>query len=146
MTSRCGRHVPTTSITAKRTAPQLFERILDSNLYINGRYILQPEIFDLLADQKSGAGNEIQLTDSMLRLATQQNFYGFHYQGQTFDCGSIPGFVAANIAYGLMHKDINNAVRAELEKMFGTAHVETPSIEADIKVGRRSSDVVSTSA
>ena len=51
-----------------------------SNLYINGRYILQPEIFAILEKQERGAGNEIQLTDGMLKLEKQQAFYGYHYQ------------------------------------------------------------------
>ncbi|MBX4379032.1 UTP--glucose-1-phosphate uridylyltransferase, partial [Mycobacterium tuberculosis] len=59
---------------AKGTAP--------SNLYINGRYILQPEIFDILEHQERGAGNEIQLTDGMLKLAKEQDFFGYHFQGR----------------------------------------------------------------
>ena len=47
-----------------------------SNLIITGRYILQPEIFDVLASQNRGAGGEIQLTDAMIELAKKQSFYG----------------------------------------------------------------------
>ena len=47
-----------------------------SNLIITGRYILQPEIFDILAAEKRGAGGEIQLTDAMIELARTQPFYG----------------------------------------------------------------------
>jgi UTP--glucose-1-phosphate uridylyltransferase len=78
----------------------------ESNLYINGRYILQPEIFDLLSKQERGAGNEIQLTDSMLKLKKDQPFYGYHYQGRTFDCGSPQGFVEANVAFALYREDL----------------------------------------
>ncbi len=77
-----------------------------SNLYINGRYILQPEIFPLLEAQERGAGGEIQLTDAMLKLMTDQAFYGFHYRGRTFDCGSREGFVEANVAFALWRPDI----------------------------------------
>ena len=77
-----------------------------SNLYINGRYILQPEIFDILEQQERGAGNEIQLTDGMLKLEKEQGFYGFHYQGRTFDCGSPEGFIEANVAFALARPDI----------------------------------------
>src|SRR6267154_2223039 len=52
-----------------------------SNLIITGRYILQPEIFDILEKQERGAGGEIQLTDAMSRLAQQQPFYGFKFAG-----------------------------------------------------------------
>lgn len=77
-----------------------------SNLYINGRYILQPEIFPLLEAQERGAGGEIQLTDAMLKMMTDQAFYGFHYRGRTFDCGSREGFVEANVAFALWRPDI----------------------------------------
>jgi len=91
---------------AKGTAP--------SNLYINGRYILQPEIFQLLEDQKPGAGNEIQLTDAMLKLANGQPFYGHTFKGETFDCGSKSGFVLANLAFGLEDLEIAEEVRTYL--------------------------------
>ena len=77
-----------------------------SNLYINGRYILQPEIFSILEKQERGAGNEIQLTDGMLKLEKEQGFYGYHYQGRTFDCGSPEGFVEANVAFALARSDL----------------------------------------
>lgn len=78
-----------------------------SNFFINGRYILQPEIFSILESQEKGAGNEIQLTDAMLKLRQRQSFYGYHYQGRTFDCGSPEGFIEANVAFALWRKDIN---------------------------------------
>ena len=78
-----------------------------SNLYINGRYILQPEIFSILEKQERGAGNEIQLTDGMLKLEKSQGFFGYHYQGRTFDCGSPEGFVEANVAFALARSDLS---------------------------------------
>jgi len=88
-----------------------------SNLFINGRYILQPEIFDILEEQKPGAGNEIQLTDAMLTLKDQQAFYGHVFKGQTFDCGSKAGFIEANIAYALDDEDISAQIRKMLNAM-----------------------------
>jgi UTP--glucose-1-phosphate uridylyltransferase len=90
-----------------------------SNLIITGRYILQPEIFDILAKQERGAGGEIQLTDAMSRLSQQQPFYGFKFAGQRFDCGSKVGFLAANVAYALARADIAPAVRAEIKRLLG---------------------------
>jgi UTP--glucose-1-phosphate uridylyltransferase len=90
-----------------------------SNLIITGRYILQPEIFDILANQARGAGGEIQLTDAMIRLAEQQPFYGFKFEGRSFDCGSKIGFLAANIAYALARDDIAPALRAEIKTLLG---------------------------
>jgi UTP--glucose-1-phosphate uridylyltransferase len=86
-----------------------------SNLYINGRYILQPEIFRVLEGQERGAGNEIQLTDAMLKLEKQQPFFGYHYQGRTFDCGSPEGFIEANVAFALWRADLHGKMSATIE-------------------------------
>jgi UTP--glucose-1-phosphate uridylyltransferase len=88
-----------------------------SNLYINGRYILQPEIFGLLEKQERGAGNEIQLTDAMLKLQQEQPFYGYHFRGRTFDCGSPEGFVEANVAFALWRPDIHDKVADTIRKL-----------------------------
>lgn len=88
-----------------------------TNLYINGRYILQPEIFGLLENQETGAGGEIQLTDAMLTLMGQQDFFGVEYKGQTYDCGSKAGFLAANIAYAMDNPELAAEVRPLLEKL-----------------------------
>ena len=90
-----------------------------SNLIITGRYILQPEIFDILATEKRGAGDEIQLTDAMIELARTQPFYALEFEGRSFDCGSKVGFLAANIAYALERSDIAPAMRAELKRLLG---------------------------
>jgi UTP--glucose-1-phosphate uridylyltransferase len=88
-----------------------------SNLYISGRYILQPEIFEVLSTQEPGAGGEIQITDAMKRLAETQRFTGFRYRGKTYDCGSKIGFLAANVAYALSRPDIEPEFRAELNSL-----------------------------
>jgi len=90
-----------------------------SSLIITGRYILQPEIFNILADQTRGAGGEIQITDAMIRLARKQPFYGLKFEGRSFDCGSKIGFLAANIAYALERDDIAPALRAEIKSLLG---------------------------
>jgi UTP--glucose-1-phosphate uridylyltransferase len=90
-----------------------------SNLIITGRYILQPEIFDILSDQTRGTGGEIQLTDAMIRLAQVQRFLGLKFDGKSFDCGSKIGFLAANVAYALARKDIAPGFRAELARILG---------------------------
>ena len=90
-----------------------------SNLIITGRYILQPEIFDILAAEKRGAGGEIQLTDAMIELARRQPFYGLEFEGRSFDCGSKVGFLAANVAYALERADLAPAVRAEIRRLLG---------------------------
>jgi UTP--glucose-1-phosphate uridylyltransferase len=88
-----------------------------SNLYINGRYILQPGIFEHLALQQRGAGNEIQLTDAMIALAKTQPFYASRFRGRTFDCGSKIGFLAANMAFALDRPDLREALIDEIDTL-----------------------------
>jgi len=74
-----------------------------SNLAIIGRYILTPDIFDVLRNTPSGAGGEVQITDALQTQATQGNVIAYRFHGQRFDCGSIDGFVAAtNFFYNRM--------------------------------------------
>nr|WP_321456255.1 UTP--glucose-1-phosphate uridylyltransferase GalU [uncultured Cohaesibacter sp.] len=91
-----------------------------SNLILSGRYILQPEIFDYLKEQQPGSGNEIQLTDAMIRLNNDQPFNGMIYEGETYDCGSKSGFLMANVAFGMERDDIApnvaSTIRAIIEK------------------------------
>lgn len=96
---------------AKGTAP--------SNLSITGRYILQPEIFKILETQERGAGGEIQLTDAMIGLARTQKFYGVEFEGERHDCGSKPGFLRANIAYGMKRPELRDGLIAEMRKYLG---------------------------
>lgn len=84
--------------------------VAPSNFYINGRYVLQPEVFDLLGTQERGAGNEIQLTDAMKRLAENQPFHAHPFDGRMFDCGSKEGFIQANVAFALGRSDIRDLV------------------------------------
>ncbi len=91
--------------------------VAPSNLFINGRYILQPEIFRILETQERGAGNEIQLTDAMRALAADQPFFGYRFDGKTYDCGSREGFILANIAFALGRDDIRPLVLAGLRQL-----------------------------
>ena len=89
-----------------------------SNLIVSGRYILQPEIFDLLATQERGAGGEIQLTDAMFRLMETQVFHALEYDGTTYDCGDKIGLLRANVALALKRADLGEAARAALAPYF----------------------------
>jgi UTP--glucose-1-phosphate uridylyltransferase len=91
-----------------------------SNHYINGRYVLQPEIFEILGTQARGAGNEIQLTDAMVRLSQSQKFYASPFEGRMFDCGSKDGFIQANVAFALAREDIRDLVLAPIEEMIAS--------------------------
>jgi UTP--glucose-1-phosphate uridylyltransferase len=86
-----------------------------SNLFISGRYILQPEIFNILETQERGAGGEIQLTDGMFNLMKTQDFHALEYEGTTFDCGDKIGLLRANVAFALSRPDLADAARAAIK-------------------------------
>ena len=88
-----------------------------SNLFISGRYILQPEIFKLLAAQQKGAGGEIQLTDAMARLMAVESFHALEYDGVTYDCGDKIGLLRANVAFALQRPDLGAEARAAILKL-----------------------------
>ena len=90
-----------------------------SNLFISGRYILQPEIFGLLGAHSKGAGGEIQLTDAMVKLMKTQPFHALEYEGTTYDCGDKIGLLRANIAYALKRPDLARAARAAIIELLG---------------------------
>ncbi|MCK4875286.1 MAG: UTP--glucose-1-phosphate uridylyltransferase, partial [Sulfurimonas sp.] len=66
-----------------------------SNLGIIGRYILTPDIFDIIRETKPGKGGEIQITDALLTQAKQGRVIAYKFKGKRFDCGSVDGFVEA---------------------------------------------------
>jgi UTP--glucose-1-phosphate uridylyltransferase len=98
---------------AKGTAP--------SNLIISGRYVLEPQIFDILENVEKGAGGEIQLTDGMKKLAEAQQFFGVRFDGRTCDTGSKLGFLMANVHFALAREDIAPSFKAELKKVFANS-------------------------
>jgi UTP--glucose-1-phosphate uridylyltransferase len=86
-----------------------------SNLAIVGRYILQPEVLDILDEGKKGAGGEIQLTDAMAQLIGKQAFHAWTFDGVRHDCGEKAGFIQANVALALEREDIGPAIRDYLK-------------------------------
>ena len=89
-----------------------------SNLHITGRYILEPEIFDLLARQERGTGGEIQLTDAMIAMwKSGRPYFAVRFDGKIYDCGTKLGFLLANVAYALERDDLAPALKAELSKL-----------------------------
>lgn len=91
---------------ARGTAP--------SNLYINGRYILQPDIFHILATQERGAGGEIQITDGMRKLMGRQPFHGLEFAGRVYDCGDKIGYLRATAALALANGEFGAEAIAAL--------------------------------
>jgi len=88
-----------------------------SNLFISGRYILQPDIFEILETQERGAGGEIQLTDGMANLMAKQDFHALEYEGVTYDCGDKIGLLRANVAFALRRPDLADAARQAIQQL-----------------------------
>lgn len=88
-----------------------------STLSIIGRYVLQPEIFDILDRKERGAGGEIQLTDAMAKLIGRQPFHGLRFEGTRYDCGNKLGFLQANVAYALARDDLRPGLSAWLKTL-----------------------------
>jgi UTP--glucose-1-phosphate uridylyltransferase len=100
-----------------------------STLSIIGRYILQPDIFAILDKQESGAGGEIQLTDAINKMIGEKDVYGYRFDGVRYDCGSLAGFVAANVAYALEREDISGFMAKELKEVFDRREKAVRSFE-----------------
>ena len=88
-----------------------------SNLFISGRYILQPEIFETLQTQERGAGGEIQLTDAMSKLMKSQDFHALEYDGTTYDCGDKIGLLRANVAFALRRPELAESARKAIQAL-----------------------------
>lgn len=86
-----------------------------SNLAIIGRYILEPEIFDILENTGKGVGGEIQLTDALQTLAQQQEIYSFIYDGKLYDVGDKLGFLEATIDFALKNEELSQSFRRLLK-------------------------------
>lgn len=81
-----------------------------SQLAVLGRYVLTPEIFELLETQGKGAGGEIQLTDAIKRLLDRQAVYAYDFEGMRYDVGDKFGFIKATIDFALDREDLHDQV------------------------------------
>jgi UTP--glucose-1-phosphate uridylyltransferase len=88
-----------------------------SNLAVIGRYVLPPDIFDILEKVKPGAGGEIQLTDGLAVLAQQGRLVGVRFKGQRHDAGDRLGYLQANIAYALKRPELREGLLAYLREV-----------------------------
>jgi UTP--glucose-1-phosphate uridylyltransferase len=89
----------------------------DSNLAIIGRYILQPDIFDLLEKTTPGHGGEIQLTDALLALTRKRSMYAYEFEGTRYDAGDKLGYLKAILAFALRHPTLKDAFKAHLKEV-----------------------------
>jgi UTP--glucose-1-phosphate uridylyltransferase len=88
-----------------------------SSLGIVGRYILTPEIFEVIEATKPGSQGEVQLTDAASLLLQTQSIYALEFEGRRFDAGSPAGWLEAQMALGLKNPDFGDALREKLRRM-----------------------------
>jgi UTP--glucose-1-phosphate uridylyltransferase len=91
-----------------------------SELAIIGRYLLAPEIFQILERAKPGVGGEIQLTDALLELGRRRSLYGYEFEGTRHDMGDRLGFLTAQLAHGLRHPQLADKLRSYLNSVIST--------------------------
>ncbi len=85
--------------------------VAPSRMGVAGRYILTPAIFEHIRRQATGVGGEIQLTDGISSLLTEETVYALQYQGKRYDCGSKEGFLEATVELALQHPDVGEHFR-----------------------------------
>lgn len=90
-----------------------------SNLAVLGRYILEPEILELLEKTEPGAGGEIQLTDAICELAKTKAVYAYHFQGRRYDIGDKEGFLEATVEQALKRPELRDEFLAYLSRTVG---------------------------
>lgn len=88
-----------------------------SRLGVAGRYILTPAVFEQIRSQPRGVGNEIQLTDGIAGLLSQEKVYAYQYEGKRYDCGSKEGFLEANVELALQHSQVGDWFRDYLRQL-----------------------------
>lgn len=88
-----------------------------SELAILGRYIIEPEIFEILRETQPGAGGEIQLTDALRELARRKPMYAYHFEGKRYDVGDKLGYLEATVEFALKREDLSPAFREYLKRI-----------------------------
>lgn len=88
-----------------------------TNIAILGRYIITPEIFDILEHTQKGVGGEIQLTDGLKKLASMQDMYAYIFDGRRYDVGSKIGFLEATVDFALKREDLKDSFKSYLKSL-----------------------------
>ena len=96
----------TRTYTVKDMVEKPAQEEAPSRLAVLGRYIITPEIFDILENTPPGRGNEIQLTDALRVLAKQQPMYAYNFEGRRYDVGDKQGFIEATVEYALKRPEM----------------------------------------
>lgn len=103
-----GKFIENDVYKIKNLVEKPLEEEAPSNIAILGRYIITPEIFDILHNTKPGAGGEIQLTDALKELSIKQAMYAYIFKGIRYDVGNKLGFLKATIEFALRREDLQN--------------------------------------
>lgn len=109
-----------------------------SNLAVVGRYLLSGAVFQHLERIGKGAGGEIQLTDGIARLMSEEAVYAYRFDGTRYDCGSKLGYLQATVAYALEHPELGKPFRAHLKRLVSAA--EAPA-GGSLRTGRKRAKV-----
>jgi len=110
-----GESAPMVGVVEKPKADQA-----PSNLAVVGRYVLSADIWPLLAKTPPGAGDEIQLTDSIAMLMEKETVEAYHLKGVSHDCGNKLGYMQAFVEYGVRHNTLGSDFKAWLETAVGS--------------------------
>jgi UTP--glucose-1-phosphate uridylyltransferase len=99
--------------------------VAPSNLGVVGRYVLTPEIFDLLATVGRGAGGEFQLTDAISQLLLSQTVLAYQFAGKRYDCGSKLGYLEATVEYAMKHPEVKTEFCDYLRTFIGRTQLRS---------------------
>jgi len=87
-----------------------------SRFAIPGRYLVQPKIFEYIAETKPGKGGEIQFTDALLKLAQTEGLLGYQFEGDRYDTGDRLGYIDATLTFGLRRPELKDGIMALMKK------------------------------
>ena len=111
--SKAGEQLIKVSAIVEKPAPEA----APSRMAVAGRYILTPGVFQHIRNQKPGVGGELQLTDGIASLLTEQAVYAFEYSGKRYDCGSKEGFLEATVELALQHPEVGVRFKTYLKNL-----------------------------
>ena len=110
---RSGPQLMKVSAIVEKPAPEL----APSRMAVAGRYILTPAVFKHIRSQKPGVGGELQLTDGIASLMTEETVYAYEYDGKRYDCRSKEGFLEATVELALQHPEVGMQFKSYLKNL-----------------------------
>ena len=110
---KSGEHLMKVSAMVEKPAPEA----APSRMAVAGRYILTPAVFRHIRSQKPGVGGELQLTDGIASLLSEESVYAFEYRGKRYDCGSKEGFLEATVELALQHPEVGARFKSYLKNL-----------------------------